>query len=134
MLKEIINIFNKMNVQIEDYISILISLIILIIWYFTLLIFNYPLISVSILWVGMILLSIIYAYIYRKKNRNMKILKIRFFISAIPIYPVLFFYIYNLAIGENLPEQLRLIPIFVVFSMLLLNAIVVYIYNRKTII
>ena len=105
-----------MDVQIEDYISVIITLILLAIWFFTLLIFNFPLISVSILWIGMILLSIIYSYIYRKKNRNMRILRIRFFVSAVPIYPILFFYIYSLAIGKDMPEQMRLIPFFVVFS------------------
>jgi hypothetical protein len=79
----------------------------------------------------MILLSIVYFYIYKKKKRDMKIFKIRFIFSALPIYPILGTYVYFLIIGEELPNQLRFIPIFVVFAMLILNASVVYYYTKK---
>ena len=123
-----INILGSMDIQNEDYISIIITLLLLAIWFFTLLIYNYPLLSVSILWIGMILLSIVYTYIYKKRNRDMKVLKIRFIVSAVPIYPILAYYVYSLSIGEGLPSELRLLPFFVVFAMLILNAIVVYIF------
>ena len=120
-----------MKIENEDVISVIITLLLLIIWYFTLQLFNYPLISVSILWVGMIVLSIIYFFIYKKKKRNMKIFKIRFLVSAVPIYPVLIYYVYSLSIGEGLPSELRLLPFLIGFSMLSLNALVVYIFHRK---
>ena len=90
-----INILGSMDIQNEDYISIIITLLLLAIWFFTLLIYNYPLLSVSILWIGMILLSIVYTYVYKKRNRDMKVLKIRFIVSAVPIYPILTYYVYT---------------------------------------
>ena len=120
-----------MDIQKEDIISVIITLLLLAIWFFTFLMFNYPLISVSILWIGMILLTIVYTCIYKKNKRDMKILKIRYLVSAVPIYPVLIYYVYSLSVGEGLPSELRFLPFFVVFSMLALNAIVVYYFDRK---
>jgi hypothetical protein len=62
----------------------------------------------------------------------MRIFKIRFLVSALPIYPVLAYYVYSLTIGNGLPQELRLLPFFVVFTMLFLNAAVVYIFDNKT--
>jgi len=120
-----------MNIQKQDVISVIITLLLLAIWYGTLIMFNYPLISALILWIGMIVLSIIYYYFYKKAKRNTKVFKIRFIVSAIPIYPVLIYYIYSISIGEDLPKNLILIPFIVVFAMLILNALVVFYYNSK---
>ncbi len=120
-----------MDIQKEDIVSVIITLFLLGIWYLTLKSFNYPLISISILWTGMIVLSIVYFYIYKKKNRDMKLFKTRFLISALPIYPILGVYVYFLIIGEDLPNEFRLLPFFVIFTMLILNASVVYISSKK---
>jgi len=120
-----------MVIEKEDAISVIITLLLLLIWYLTLVIYNYPLISISILWLGMIVLSVVYLIIYKRKKRDMRIFKIRFFVSALPIYPVLGYYVYSLTIGEGLPQELRLLPFFIVFTMLFLNASVVYIYDKK---
>ena len=120
-----------MDIQKEDVISVIITLLLLGVWFLTLLIYNYPLISVLILWIVMIVLSVVYLYVYKKKKRNMKILKIRFMVSAVPIYPVLLYYVYSLSIGEGLQSELKLIPFFVVFAMLILNASVVYIFDKR---
>jgi hypothetical protein len=120
-----------MDIRKEDITSVIITLCLLLIWYITLVIFNYPLLSVSILWSGMILLSIIYYFVYRKKKRNMRIFKIRFLVSAIPIYPALAFYFYMLFNGKTASGIFRLIPIGIVGTMLLLNAAVIYFYSRR---
>lgn len=120
-----------MEIQKEDAISVIITLFLLLIWYLTLAIYDYPLISISILWIGMIVLSVVYLIIYKRKKRDMRVFKIRFFVSALPIYPVLGYYVYSLAFGAGLPQQLRLLPFFVVFTMLFLNATVVYIFDKK---
>jgi len=121
----------KMEIEKEDIISVIITLCLLLVWYLTLILFNYPLVSISILWVGMIVLSIIYYIVYKKKKRNMKILKIRFFASALPIYPTLALYVYMLINGKQLSGIFRLIPIGIIGIMLLLNAVVVYFYTKK---
>lgn len=120
-----------MNIQKEDVISVIVTLLLLSVWFITLSIYNTLLISVLILWIGMIILSIVYFYIYKKKDRDMRIFKIRFLVSALPIYPVLIYYVYSISIGGGLPGELRLIPFFVIFVMLLLNACVVYYYDKK---
>ena len=121
-----------MNIQKEDIISVIVTLLLLGVWFITLSIYNYPLMSVLILWIGMIILSIVYFYIYKKKNRDMRIFKIRFLVSAVPIYPILAYYVYSLIVGDGLPSQLSLIPFFVIFIMLILNASVVYFFDKKS--
>lgn len=122
---------DKMKIEKEDIVSVIITLILLATWYLTFVLFNYPLVSVAILWTGMILLSIVYFHIYKNKNRDMKIFKIRFLVSAIPIYPILAYYVYSLSIGEGLPSEMIFLPFFVVFTMLILNATVVYIFDKR---
>jgi len=79
----------------------------------------------------MIVLSIIYYVVYRKKKRDMKILKIRFFVSAVPIYSALVFYVYILVYGKGISGGFRLLPIGIIGTMLLLNAGVVYFCTRR---
>jgi ABC-type iron transport system FetAB permease component len=122
----------KMDIQKQDIASVLITLCLLFVWYVTLLLFNYPLMSVSILWVGMSVLSITYYVVYRKKKRDMRILKMRFFVSAVPIYSALVFYVYVLLSGKEVSAGFRLLPIGIIGTMLLLNASVVYCYSRRS--
>lgn len=79
----------------------------------------------------MIILSIVYYLIYREKKRNMRILKIRFIVSALPIYPALAFYVYMLLNGKEVSGIFRLLPIGIIGAMLLLNAGVVYFYSKR---
>jgi len=119
-----------MDIKKEDLATLAITLCLLLVWYLTLIIFNYPLMSITILWTGMIVLSITYFMFYRKKKRNMKILKIRFFVSALPIYPALAFYVYMLIIGKEISGIFRLLPVGIIGTMLLLNASVIYFYSQ----
>ncbi len=120
-----------MEIKKEDVISVIMTLCLLLVWYLTLILFNYPLISITILWAGMIILSIIYFIIYKRQKRNMRILKIRFVVSALPIYPALAFYVYILLNGKELSGIFRLLPVGIIGTMLLLNAAVVYFYSKK---
>jgi len=124
-------IIDTMDIQKEDIVSVIVTLCLLFVWYLTLLLFNYPLVSLLILWVGMIVLSIVYYIIYRKKKRDMRIFKIRFFVSAVPIYSALVFYVYVLLYGKEVSGSFRLLPIGIIGTMLLLNAGVVYLYSRR---
>ena len=120
-----------MDIQREDIISVLITLCLLAVWYVTITVFNRPLLSVSILWIGMIMLSLVYYVIYRKRQRDMKIFKMRFLVSAIPIYPALAWYVYTLLTGTVATGIFRMLPIGIVGTMLLLNALVVYRYSPR---
>jgi len=121
----------NMEIKNEDIIFGSIILLLLGIWYLTLILFDYPLLSIIILWTGMIIISLTYVQVYKKSNRDLKILRRRFFISAIPIYPMLLYYIYKLVIDGNLPQEQKYLPFFIVMSMLVLNAIVLYIYEVR---
>jgi len=119
-----------MDIQKEDIVSVIVTVCLLSIWYMTLILFNYPLLSLLILWIGMIVLTIVYFIVYRNKKRDMKILKMRFFVSAVPIYSALGLYVYLLLYGKHLSGGFRLLPIGIIGTMLLLNAGVVYYYTR----
>ncbi len=124
-------ILQTMDIQKEDAASVIITLCLLFVWFITLLMFNYPLISLFLLWIGMIVLSIIYYFIYKKKKRDMRIFKIRFLVSVVPIYSALICYVYFLVYGIGLPGIFRFMPIGIIGTMLLLNAGVVYWFSRK---
>lgn len=121
----------NMEIKNEDIIFGSIILILLGIWYLTLILFDYPLLSIILLWTGMIVISLLYVQVYKKAKRDKKILRKRFFVSAIPIYPMLIYYIYKLVIEGNLPQEQKYLPFFIVMSMLILNAIVLYIYEVR---
>jgi hypothetical protein len=61
----------------------------------------------------------------------MRLFKIRFFVSAVPIYPTLVFYVYLLLNGKEVSGVFRLLPIGIIGTMLLLNAGVVYFFSRR---
>ena len=115
----------------EDIASVIVTFVLLFIWSMTLIVFNYPLLSISILWAGMILLSLIYAVVYYKNKRDMHIFKIRFLVSAVPIYPALAFYVYILLTGQEVGGYFRLLPIGIIGTMLFLNLIVVYYFSKR---
>jgi len=119
-----------MEIKKEDIVSVIITLCLLFVWYLTLNLFNYPLISLLTLWVGMIVLSITYYMVYKTKKRDMRLLKLRFLISAVPIYSALLFYVYILFNGKEVSGVFRLLPIGIILTMLFLNAGVVYFYSR----
>lgn len=124
-------LLQNMDVQKEDMASVIITLCLLATWFITLLLYNHPLLSLLILWVGMILLSIIYTIVYWKKKRDMRIFKIRFLVSVVPIYSALLFYVYVLLYGKDTPGFVRYLPIGIIGTMLLLNATVVYWFSRQ---
>ena len=122
-----------MKIEKEDFIFGFIALIIIAIWLISLKLFDYLLISIIFLWVGMISISVLYIYVYRKTNRDKKILRIRFLVSGIPIYPTMIYYIYKLVIEQNLPEEQKYLPFFILLPALFLNGIILYLYEiRKT--
>ncbi|MBN1861411.1 MAG: hypothetical protein JW840_08130 [Candidatus Thermoplasmatota archaeon] len=120
-----------MDIRKEDIASVIVTFILLFIWFVTLLVFNYPLFSVSILWVGMIVLSVIYVMVYYRNKRDMHIFKIRFLVSAVPIYPALAFYVYILITGQEVAGYFRLLPLGIIGTMLFLNLVVVYYFSQR---
>ena len=124
-------ILKHMDIQKEDTASVVITLCLLLTWFVTLVIFNYPLLSLLLLWTGMVVLSLVYYVVYRKKKRDMRIFKIRFLVSVVPIYSALLFYVYLLVYGKGIPGIVRFMPIGIIGTMLLLNAGVVYWYSER---
>ena len=121
----------KMKIETEDIVFGTLALISLAIWYFMLKILNSPLISIIFLWVSMILISVIYIIVYRRNNRDIKFLRIRFLASGIPIYPTMIYYIYKIVIDGGLPKDQRLLPLFVLLPALILNGAILYIYEIR---
>jgi uncharacterized membrane protein len=118
-----------MKVEIEDIVFGSLALISLLIWFFLLVISNSPLISIIFLWVSMILISVLYIVVYNKKKRNRKILRLRFLASGIPIYPTMIYYIYMIVLGDGLPTNQRLLPLFVLLPALFLNGVILLFYD-----
>jgi len=120
-----------MKIEIEDIVFGSLALISIIIWFLSLLIFEYPLISIVFLWASMILISLLYIYFYKKNNRNIRILRLRFVVSGIPIYPTMIYYVYKLVFGNGLSEDQKFLPIFILFPALILNGVILYVYEIR---
>ena len=120
-----------MKIEIEDIIFGTLALISIAIWFFSLILFDFPLLSIIFLWVSMILISILYIYVYKQKKRDIKILRIRFYVSGIPIYPMMIYYIYKLVIDGGLPKNQEFLPLFVLLPALALNGTILYFYEMR---
>jgi len=120
-----------MKIKIEDIVFGSLALISIGIWYFMLVLSYSPLISIIFLWVAMISISILYIYVYNKENRDKKILRIRFLVSGIPIYPTMIYYIYKILFDNGIPKDQKLLPLFVLMPALFLNGIILYLYELK---
>jgi hypothetical protein len=120
-----------MKIEIEDIIFGSLAVISIAIWFFSLIIFDYPLISIIFLWLSMILISLLYIIVYKKKKRDIRILRIRFFVSGLPIYPMMIYYIYKLIFDDGLPKDQEFLPLFVLLPALFLNGIILYFYELR---
>jgi len=122
---------NKMKIKIEDIIFGTLAVLSIGIWYFILVISNSPLISIIFLWVAMFSISLLYIYVYKNKKRDKKILRIRFLVSGIPIYPMMIYYIYKIVFDSGIPKDQKFLPVYVLLPALFLNGIILYFYEIK---
>jgi hypothetical protein len=120
-----------MKIEIEDVIFGTLALISLAVWYFLLILTDKPLMSIIFLWSSMILISVLYIVVYRRKNRDKKILRIRFLVSGIPIYPTMIYYIYKIVFDNGIPKEQKFLPLFVLLPALFLNGIILYFYEMR---
>ena len=79
----------------------------------------------------MILISVLYIVVYRRRNRDKKILRIRFLASGIPIYPTMIYYIYKIVFDNGLPKDQKFLPLFVLIPALFLNGIILYFFEMR---
>ena len=115
-----------MKIETEDIIFGSLALISLAIWFFMLKLTNLPLMSIIFLWTAMILISVLYIVVYRRRKRDKKILRIRFLASGIPIYPTMIYYIYKIVFDNGIPNDQKFLPLYVLLSALFLNGIILY--------
>jgi hypothetical protein len=120
-----------MKIQIEDIVFGSFALISIVIWYFLLIISDYPFISILFLWISMIVISVLYIFFYRKKKRDKKLLRIRFLVSGIPIYPTMIYYIYKIIFNGGLPKDQRFLPLYVLLPALFINGIILFFYEIR---
>jgi len=118
-----------MKIEIEDIVFGSLALISLAIWYFMLILSNSPLFSIIFLWVSMILISVLYIVVYNKKQRDRKLLRIRFLASGIPLYPTMIYYIYKIIFDNGLPKEQRLLPLFILLPALFINGIILLLWD-----
>ncbi len=120
-----------MKIQIEDIIFGSLALISIAIWYFLLILSNSPFISILFLWISMIVISVLYLLIYRKRKRDKKLLRLRFLASGIPIYPTMIYYIYKIIFNGGLPKEQRFLPLYVLLPALFINGIILFFYEIR---
>jgi len=120
-----------MKIETEDVIFGLLALLSLAIWFVMLNLTNLPLMSIIFLWTSMILISLLYIIVYRRRNRDKKILRIRFLASGIPIYPTMIYYVYKIIIDSGIPKDQKFLPLFVLLPALFINGIILYFFEIR---
>jgi len=118
-----------MDIEKEDVVFPFLGLIVFALFLFFLLKYESTL-TLLFLWIGMTLLVIGYSYIYKRKNRNMKILKIRF-LFLVPVYLVGLYVLYLMNIGYDLSRTESLLFQVFVLILIILSAIVEFVYRRR---
>ena len=115
-----------MEIENEDIIFGSIAVVVLCIWLLTLLTFDSAVAIMIIIWPTMFLITIFYVYVYRKRKRDIRILRKRFFVSAIPVYPVIIIYVSKIFFEHEILEQYKFLPFLLISSALVLNGTVLY--------
>lgn len=119
-----------MNIEKEDVIFPTLALIVFFLFFVLLLKYNSILLTLIFLLIGMTVLVVVYTYIYLRKNRDKKILKIRS-LFLIPIYLVALYHLYLLNIGYDFSKGELLLPQGLVIFLMILESLVEYVYRRK---
>jgi hypothetical protein len=118
-----------MKIQSEDIIFGTLALISIGIWLLSVIYFDYPLLSVLFLWSTMILITILYIHVYKKRKRDKKIMKLRFYLSGIPVYPSMIYYIYKLIFDNGVPKEQELLPLYVLIPALAINGFILLFFD-----
>jgi hypothetical protein len=119
-----------MDIKKEDVIFTFIALVIFALFFFFLINYDSILPGLLILWTGITLFIIVYTYIYKRKNRDMRILKIRF-LFIFPVYPVGLYYHYLINIGYDISIRESLLFYVFLLFLIILSSIVEYLYRKN---
>lgn len=121
----------RMDIQWEDWVSVIGSLSIVATWFILLEVFDLAFIAVAFFWAGMSVLVFWYLHLYYKKKRDKRLIKMRFFISAIPNYIAFATYAYSVIMGIDLSQNYVLIPLWLYSIWFTVNAVILYVYAPK---
>jgi hypothetical protein len=101
-----------MKIEIEDVVFTILGLIILALFFAFLLKYESPIPSLAVIWIGATLLLVGYTYVYVRKKRDMRILKMNMVVIVIPFYIILTYLSYHDLIGyDRSPSESSLISL-----------------------
>ena len=92
-----------MDTEPEDIVFLVVSLIVIVIAFYFGIIYDSMVATFLIVWVVMLLLTVGHSYIYKRKNRDLNILKIRL-LAVSPIFVILLYFIYLRSIDYDLSK------------------------------
>ena len=126
-----LNIFDLMDIKIEDVIFTFLTLILFVLFFAFLFKYDSPFPSLAVIWIGMTLLLVGHSYVYIRKKRDMRILKMHVVFLDIPFYLLLIYLSYHEIIGyDRSPNESLLISV-IILIILIINFIGEFILRRK---
>ncbi len=120
-----------MDIKIEDIVGSILLIIIFVLYIVFSVKYDSVVPGLAILWIGITLLLIGHSYLYKKKKRNMKLLKFRFSFLGIPSYIGIIFLSYQQIFDIDLSKNVNLLISVGTLLYLILIVIVELILKRK---
>ncbi len=120
-----------MDIKIEDIVGSILLIIIFVLYIVFSVKYDSVVPGLAILWIGITLLLIGHSYLYKKKKRNMKLLKFRFSFLGIPGYIGIIFLSFQQIFDIDLSKNVNLLISVGTLLYLILIVIVELILKRK---
>lgn len=120
-----------MNIEIEDVVFTFLALILFALFLAIRLKYDSPILGLAVIWIGVTLLLVGHSYIYTRKKRDMRILKMHVVFLGIPLYLLLIYLSYHEIIGYNRSPNESLLISEIALLILILNFIGELILRRK---
>ena len=119
-----------MDIEIEDIVFLVVSLIVIFLAFYFGIIYDSMVATFLITWVVILLLVVGHSYIYKRKNKDLNILKIRL-LAASPIFVILLYFIYLRSIDYDFSKYELLALNWLALFFLVLSVIGQFVYRRK---
>ena len=112
-----------MDVEIEDVVFFFSVICILALFLFINNILDYVLQSLIFLWIGLTILIVSHTYVYINKKRDIRIEKLRFLLSIVPIYIILIYLSRSEFLKLKVSKNENIILAVIVVLLLIISAI-----------
>jgi len=120
-----------MDIEVEDIVFLFSVLGLFALFLYVKSFLGYQVPGMAILWVGLTLLIISHTYVYIKKKRDMKIEKMRYIFSIVPMYLILIYLTYQEFSNYERSEFEKMLFFILILLILIVSGIAEFVLKKK---